>query len=109
MDYLFPSLLFVKEHIGRLLEDIHYSEGRLEDAVNYINNSIALNECNRIMLSNDSYSKKSLKLIVLETIKQYLSDYQREHKHSLAQLRFNYDDELEKLNSLFWKLVSEVN
>ena len=109
MDYLFPSLLFVKEHIRGLLEDIHYSEGRLYDAVNYINNSIALNECNRIMLSNDSYSKNSLKLIVLETIKQYLADYQREHKHSLVQLKFNYDDEMEKLNSLFWKLVSEVN
>jgi len=109
MDYLFPSLLFVKEHIRGLLEDIHYSGGRLDDAVNHLNNSIALNECNRIMLSNDSYSKNSLKLIVLETIKQYLSDYQREHKYSLVQLKFNYDDEMEKLNSLFWKLVSEVN
>ena len=109
MDYLFPSLLFVKEHIRGLLEDIHYSEGRLDDSVNHLNNSITLNECNRIMLSNDSCSKKSLKLIILETIKQYLSDYQREHKHSLAQLNFNYDDEMEKLNSLFWKLVSEVN
>ena len=74
MDYLFPSLLFVKEHIGDLLEVIHYSEGLLEDAVNYINNSIALNECNRIMLSNDSYSKNSLR--------QYLADYRREHKHT---------------------------
>jgi hypothetical protein len=109
MDYLFPSLLFVKEHIRALLEDIHFSEGRLDDSANYLNNSIALNECNRIMLSNDSYSKNSLKLIVLEVIKQYLVDYRREHKHSLAQINFNYDDELEKLNSFFWKLVSEVN
>jgi hypothetical protein len=109
MDYLFPSLLFVKEHIRGLIEDIHYSDGSLHDAVNHINNFITLNECNRIMLSNDSCSKKSLKLIVLETIKQYLSDYQREHKHSLAQINFSYDIEIEKLNSLFWKLVSEVN
>jgi hypothetical protein len=109
MDYLFPSLLFVKEHIRILIEDIHYSNGCISDSVNHLDNSIALNECNRIMLSNDSCSKNSLKLIVLETIKQYFSDYQRAHKHSIDQLKFNYDIELKKLNSLFWKLVSEVN
>ena len=102
MDYLFPSLLFIKDNIDIAINEIYKNA----DLLNDISIIICLGECHRIMVSSDNYCKKYLKLIIMERIRSYLSDHKRENKHSVL-LQFNYEEEVLKLHSQFWKLVSE--
>jgi hypothetical protein len=108
MEYVFPSLLFVKDNISKTIEDIHYYNGYNTNSTNFLTISIVLNECHRIMVSNDIYCKNNVKLIVTETIKQYLTEYKREHKHSEIIKNFNFDEEVSKIYTTFWNLVSQI-
>jgi hypothetical protein len=108
MEYVFPSLLFVKDNIDKLIEDIHYYKGDIRDSTNLMTNSIVLNECHRIMVSNDIYCKNNLKIIVTETIKHFLTEFKRENKHSKFIKEFNYQEEVDKMYETFWNLVSQV-
>lgn len=108
MEYVFPSLLFVKDNIDKLIGEIHYYNGDISDSSNLMTNSIVLNECHRIMISNDIYCKHNLKIIVTETIKQFLTEYRRENKHNEIINKFNYQEEVNKIYETFWNLVSQV-
>jgi hypothetical protein len=107
MDYLFPSLLFIKDNIDLAIDEI-YKNTKNTNLLNDFLVLICLGECHRIMVSSDNYCKKYLKLIVMERMKSYLSEYKREYKHSVNLLQFNYEEEVLKLHSLYWKLVSEI-
>jgi hypothetical protein len=103
------SLSFVKYNLRDLIRDVYYSGGDITESVNFTNNSKVLSESNRIMISNDSRSKEKLKLIVSETIRKYLVEYDSYFDHIFSILNLNLEDEVEKLNTLFWKMVSDVN
>lgn len=102
MDYLFPSLLFIKDNIDIAINEIYKNVDLLNDPPVII----CLGECHRIMVSSDNYCKKYLKLIIMERIRSYLSEYKRDNKHSITLQQFNYEEEVLKLHSQFWKLVS---
>jgi len=108
MEYVFPSLLFVKDNIDKLIRDIHYYKGDIRDSSNLMTNTIVLNECHRIMVSNDIYCKNNLKIIVTETINQFLTQYKRENKHSDIIKNFNYQEEVDKMYETFWNIVSQI-
>lgn len=103
------SLSFVKDNIRDLIRDVYYSGGDITESVNFINNSKVLSESNRIMISDDSYSKEKLKFLVSKTIEKYLVEYDSYFKNIFSVLNLTLEDEVEKLNTLFWKMVSDVN
>jgi hypothetical protein len=104
-DYDDTSLLFVKDNLRELIRDVYHSDGDITDSVNFTTHFKVLTETNKIMISNDTFLKENLKLLVSETIKKYLLEYDNYFNHIFSVLKLNLEDEVEKLTTIFWSMV----